>query len=202
MAKTLDLIIGLSLLLLIAQNALALRNPAAVYCESMGYEYVIESYSDGEFGYCQLEDGEKTDGWKFLTGEAFPEKSYCVREGHALRIVHNMSFCQEIMGEKCAACVLDDGREVEVTKLMGLSFKETICGDGVCGLPEDYLSCPKDCPKGGLDGYCDNERDGICDLDCPDYEDPDCKDDGETSCFSNILQLLGAFVLLVKITDI
>jgi putative hemolysin len=127
--------------------ALALKNPAAVYCTALGYEYQVERTAQGDFGYCVLPSGEKVDAWKFLLGQTATEQNYCARQGYANKIVHNPMTCLVFLTDSCLVCVLDDGREVEVTELMGLSFSETTCGDGVCGIPETYVSCPEDCPK-------------------------------------------------------
>ncbi len=62
---------------------------------------------------------------------------------------------------------------------MGLSFAETTCGDGVCGIPENHPSCPQDCRSGEEDGYCDAVKDGICDPDCLKGEDADCAENVE-----------------------
>ena len=58
------------------------------------------------------------------------------------------------------------------------------CGDGICSsclnaadrhACENYDSCSEDCPSGGMDYFCDGEKDGICDPDCKEEEDPDCE---------------------------
>jgi len=85
---------------------------------------------------------------------------------------------------------LENGTEVEVTDLMNLSFRETICGDGICGMPENYGTCPKDCPSGSYDNFCDGIKDGKCDPDCKEKYgesaikmDPDCAEiSNETIC--------------------
>ena len=43
-------------------------------------------------------------------------------------------------------------------------------------LPDVHMTdtCPKDCPPGSEDYFCDPAKDGICDSDCLDGEDPDC----------------------------
>ena len=58
---------------------------------------------------------------------------------------------------------------------MGLSFYETTCGDGACSDPENFKRCPKDCPSGDADFFCDGVKDGICDPDCQKEADPDCQ---------------------------
>ncbi len=50
-------------------------------------------------------------------------------------------------------------------------------GNGVCEpeLGENYRTCPKDCPSGSRDNYCDKVIDGACDPDCKEGDDPDCE---------------------------
>ena len=59
----------------------ALGNPAAVYCDELGYEYIIETTSEGDVGYC-LVDGNKFPGWDFYLGKVGKEYSYCVSQGY------------------------------------------------------------------------------------------------------------------------
>lgn len=147
----------------------AMLNPAAVYCEALGYECITESTEQGEVVLCRLPSGETVDAWDFLRGKVALDWSYCAQQGYEAKHVEDPEVCPD-----CTLCVLPDGTEVEVTQLMGLSFDETVCGDGTCGLPEDYETCPEDCPSGGWDAYCDGIKDGICDPDCEEGADPDC----------------------------
>ena len=149
--------------------ARAMLNPAAVYCEACGYTYIIETLPEGEVGLCQLPDGQEVDAWDFLRGKVGLEWSYCAQLGYEAKHVEESDICWD-----CTVCVLPDGSEIEVTELMELSFEETYCGDGTCGIPENYETCPEDCPSGSQDGYCDGVEDGICDPDCEPGLDPDC----------------------------
>ena len=169
---------------------IALRNPAAVYCEELGYEYVVNNTGEGDYVYCGLPDGEIVDAWDFLQGKTNEEFTYCGIEGYELKEVFNPDICVKFMTESCAVCVLEDS-EVEVTELMGLTFAETTCGDERCGVPETYATCPEDCPSGSIDGYCDMIKDNICDFDCE--EDPDC----QRSSIGVILLIILSFVLLL-----
>jgi hypothetical protein len=54
------------------------------------------------------------------------------------------------------------------------TIRPSVCGNGICEEGENYLTCRKDCPSGGRDGYCDGVRDRICDPDCFEGDDPDC----------------------------
>ncbi|MEA3254935.1 MAG: hypothetical protein U9Q22_03765 [Candidatus Altiarchaeota archaeon] len=66
--------------------------------------------------------------------------------------------------------------------------KDAICELGI----ENYLNCPKDCPSGLGDGYCDGLVDGVCDPDCNLEKDPDCVDDEWFNYF-----ILSIFVLIL-----
>lgn len=158
----------LILFIVLTGSASALRNPAAVYCEALGYHYRSDSTPLGDVGKCILPNGEAVNGWDFFRGEVALEYSYCAIKGYEAKHVEREDC------KSCLVCVLPDGREVEVTELMGLSFEETVCGDGVCGIPENYSTCPQDCHSGDEDGYCDAIKDGICDPDCLNNEDVDC----------------------------
>jgi len=154
----------------------ALKNPSVVYCEEMGYEFAIEETERGQIGICKFSETEKCPAWDFLTGKCGEEYSYCSKEGYQLKTIKNLEKCLSIpFSSECAVCILGDGREVEVTKLMGLSFEEGICGDGKCILGENYKTCSQDCPSGSSDFYCDGVLDGRCDPDCEPDDDLDCR---------------------------
>jgi putative hemolysin len=155
-------------------SAFALLNPAKVYCEELGYEYLTVSDSEGsERGYCQL-ISSKVDAWDFLKGIEASDESYCSKEGYGIKTISDGEKCSSIFSLDCAVC-LNNGKETEVTELMGLSFEEGTCGDNKCTLTESYLTCPKDCSSGIKDRYCDKVKDDLCDPDCSYEEDPDCK---------------------------
>lgn len=177
--KKLILVIPFLLFISSAEGAL---NPAQVYCKALGYEYTIEN---GQ-GLCVLPDNTRVDAWKFLQGKVGINYSYCRLNGLEIKTVKNPEVCIRFLLDECAVCVLKNGTEVEVTELMGLSFEETRCGDGVCGFPENFKTCPQDCPSGSYDGYCDEVKDGICDPDCKirniSFKDPDCSFCGNKIC--------------------
>ena len=129
----------------------ALLNPAAVYCEALGYNYTIQSTEHGERGLCQLPNGDVVDAWEFLQGKVAQNYSYCCQKGYEIKTVKDSKKCLKFLTDWCAVCVLEDGTEVEVTELMNLSFEETVCGDGTCGISENFNTCPRDCPSGGMD---------------------------------------------------
>lgn len=58
-------------------------NPAAIYCEHMGYQYEVETDENGgEKGICILPDGSKVNAWDFYLGKIKPEYSYCKKNGY------------------------------------------------------------------------------------------------------------------------
>jgi putative hemolysin len=157
-----------------SHKAFALRNPAAVYCTALGYEYRIIKTVQGERGYCVLPDGQMVDAWQFLQGKVAQQYNYCAINGYGQKRITDQKRCVRFLTDSCLVCIIEDGSEVEVTELMGLTLIETICGDGMCGHPENLKSCPEDCPSGSRDYYCDGETDEKCDPDCSAKEDPDC----------------------------
>lgn len=148
-----------------------MRNPASVYCDALGYTYTTVMTKDGEQGFCGLPNGKVVDAWKFLQGKVALEWSYCAQKG--LLYKHYGENDNNVICRDCLVCILDNDKKVEVTQYMGLNFDPTICGDGTCGMPENYNSCPQDCPSGGMDEYCDKVKDGRIDPDCKKGEDPD-----------------------------
>lgn len=120
------LLVAIVLLLLGIVNApapaTAMVNPAAAYCEALGYEYLIEDTPEGQRGLCQLPNGEAVDAWQFLKGKVGQEYSYCQQKGYQIKTVKDTEKCMKFGTVECAVCVLEDGTEVEVTELMGLDF--------------------------------------------------------------------------------
>ncbi len=57
------------------------KNPAAVYCESLGYEYHKEWTPRGMEGYCVLPDGTECPEWDFYRGLCGTEHSACANLG-------------------------------------------------------------------------------------------------------------------------
>jgi len=168
--------IGAFIIFLTSHQAYSLKNPSAVYCSALGYDYKVVSTPEGDTGKCIFPDNTSANAWDFLRGAESLDRSYCSREGYGVKHVVDLEFCN--ISDECTACVLPNGTEEEVTKLMGLSFLEGVCGDGHCAVGENYANCPQDCPSGSIDGYCDGVKDGKCDPDCSSHgtpeKDPDC----------------------------
>ena len=192
------IILIVMLLLFVSTNsASALKNPSGVYCKELGYEYITATMPDGgQRGFCILPDDQIVDAWEFLEGKVGQEYSYCEKEGYEIKTVADSEACSRIFTYECAVCILEDGTEVEVTELMNLSFIESVCGDGICGLPENFETCPEDCPSGELDEYCDGLADRICDPDCEEKDDPDCEEEFEIS-WSIIISVIFVIILAI-----
>jgi len=176
----------------------AMKNPAAVYCEELGYTYKVQKTELGDLGLCVLPNGKEVDAWKFLEGKDAQEYSYCKKHGYEIKTIMGDYCLERINSLECAVCIVN-GEYEEVTEIMGLSFEETICGDGVCGLPENYKNCPTDCPSGSYDLYCDCLKDGICDPDCKKTEDPDCTEEREVSVEKPETKRTPGFEILLSI---
>lgn len=176
-------IVFIPIFLLLLPLVMGLLNPAAVYCEKLGYKYLSEEET------CELPDGSKVNAWEFLQGKIAKKYSYCKKVGYEIKTVKDPERCIRFLLDECAVCVLENGTEIEVTELMGLNFEETVCGDGICGFPENYRTCPQDCLSGSWDGYCDGVADGKCDQDCifmnVSEKDPDCPFCGNKVCDEN-----------------
>lgn len=78
-------LITFTLLLLISFGVFAQKghvNPAARYCEMLGYRYEISSTkAGGEVGMVHLPDGRRVNAWDFYKGKVAPEYSYASQLG-------------------------------------------------------------------------------------------------------------------------
>lgn len=155
------LIIMTFLLILTVAAVSALKNPSAVYCEAMGYDYhIVPTDGGGYHGECELPDGSRVDSWRFLEGKEGSGYSYCIQQGYELKTVDDR--CDAVYSAECSVCVVD-GEEIEVTTLMNLSFAEGICGDGFCVVGEDHSNCPADCDVGCVADYCEENLSRVSD---------------------------------------
>jgi len=56
-------------------------NPAAKYCEAMGYQYTTRHEAAGETGYCTFPDRSSANAWAFYKGTEAQQFSYCEKNG-------------------------------------------------------------------------------------------------------------------------
>lgn len=111
------------------------------------------------------------------------------------KVVYSLNISHEICIKDAKCPDYCKGRkdpDCEVPLTTTSIILNPLCGNGVCNKEESYRSCPKDCPSGVKDDYCDKVRDGRCDLDCSVKEDPDCEGEG----FSLLLYVFIALIVL------
>jgi putative hemolysin len=104
--------------LIIPHSGYSYMNLAEVYCKTLGYESKSIETAEGEVGICIFPDNTSANEWDFLRGREALQWSYCVLKGYEVKHLENSEICKE-----CTVCVLPNGTEIEVTKLMGLSFE-------------------------------------------------------------------------------
>ncbi|MBQ9865259.1 MAG: DUF333 domain-containing protein [Bacteroidales bacterium] len=93
-----------------------ISNPAAQYCVSLGYDYMVVKDSTGaEHGICVFPDSSTADEWSFYRGECKSEYSYCARMG-----LSQISIVDSSNGlvSRCAYCVTKDRSRVTVRDMM------------------------------------------------------------------------------------
>lgn len=103
-----------------SEKLMAMPDPAAAYCEALGYTYETADGEGGQRGVVLLPDGRRVDAWDFYRGKCAQEYSYCERNGYRTRTKKQErgSFTTE-----CAVCVDSEGREMgTVRDLMELEF--------------------------------------------------------------------------------
>jgi putative hemolysin len=103
-------------------------DPAAAYCEELGYEYRVVDEPGGQRGVCLLPDGREVDAWDFFRAKVAQEYSYCARQGYEIRtrVTDHGSYTSE-----CAVCVSETGEDIgTVAELMALDFNPVPAIDG------------------------------------------------------------------------
>jgi len=56
-------------------------NPAAVYCNELGYQYKVVKLENDKKGICVFSDNSTCDAWEFFAGKCGKEFSICKRQG-------------------------------------------------------------------------------------------------------------------------
>ncbi len=117
-----------------------IANPAAVYCEELGYNYSIVRTEQGEKGICLLPDNKICSAWEFLQGTCGKKYSYCKKLGYDIQTVNDG---QDPFSPEYAVCIVDEsvgkisslsiapsGRKaISVTDLMNLPEKVSMSSD-------------------------------------------------------------------------
>jgi putative hemolysin len=145
--KTGILLVSLAFVVLLISLVNSLMDPAAVFCQQMGYTITVENSPEGQIGICKFSQTQNCSASKFLVGECGQKYHYCTKNGYGLKTVEVSENCSVPFLAKCAMCVMENGEEISATTLMVLDIKEWICGDGKCDLGETKYTCPSDCNK-------------------------------------------------------
>jgi putative hemolysin len=101
-------------------------NPAAYYCQSLGFIYETASTETGQQGVCRLSQDSSCDAWDFLEGKCGQEKNFCARQGLSTKVLADgkNSYSQEY-----AVCEDKNGQLLgSATDLMNL--KEEMISPG------------------------------------------------------------------------
>ena len=123
-------------------GTVGMKNPAAVYCTELGYEYKIVKTEDGESGMCVVSESRKEfDAWEFLEGKSGQKYSYCALNGYDIETATdgNNPFSSDY-----AVCVSKDSHDqdselfvtsssksMSVTDLMNLNEKVYAGSSGI-----------------------------------------------------------------------
>ncbi|QRN84533.1 DUF333 domain-containing protein (plasmid) [Chloroflexota bacterium] len=80
---------------------LTLANPAAVYCENLGYTLLSVERNGGEDADCVFSNGSQCAQWDFLAGRCGQPFSYCEQQGGTLEEGGNVGICRFADGSYC-----------------------------------------------------------------------------------------------------
>jgi len=108
-----------------------MSNPAAVYCEELGYSMENVIRNGGEDADCIFPDGSRCGQWDFLSGRCGQEFSYCEMQGNVLQEGTNIgicrfadnSYCDEFLffSGECSSGDNPDVSEEETILIVGFS---------------------------------------------------------------------------------
>ncbi len=111
-----------------SSNPTKIGNPAAVYCQEMGYSYqTVTDGEGGETGMCLMPDATVCAAWDFLSGQCGAEFSYCAQNGYqTLTLEEGGTYAPQH-----AVCVDASGKTFgTVEELSNLPENLISCGDG------------------------------------------------------------------------
>jgi len=100
---------------------IGMANPAAVYCEELGYEYkIITDDEGGQRGVCIFPDNSSCDAWDFFAGKCGQNYSYCKIHGCDIETIKDG---KNPYSPEYAVCTLPNKTKTSVMKLMNLDKK-------------------------------------------------------------------------------
>jgi putative hemolysin len=157
------------------QGARGLGNPAALYCQKLGYQYEIVDTDEGQYGTCTFFDGSTCDDWRFLECRCGGEYSYCA--------IHGYDWITKTDGQNpysrdYCVCVLDGEEIGAVTELVDVE-------EGGCCPP---LDSDADGFPDSFEAYVGADPDDACaDDPSDDAWPPDINNDTEVDIFDVLL---------------
>lgn len=83
------------------ESEVSLANPAAVYCEGLGYTTENVYRNGGEDADCTFPGGTRSPGWDFLAGHCVPELTSCEIQGGRIELSDNIVICSFADGSSC-----------------------------------------------------------------------------------------------------
>jgi len=108
-------------------NPVKIGNPAAIYCQQMGYTYqTVADGEGGESGFCVMPDTTECAAWDFLSGQCGAQFSYCAQNGYeTLTLAEGGAYAPQH-----AVCVDASGKTLgSVEELSRLPDKLTSCSE-------------------------------------------------------------------------
>ena len=82
-------------------QVIRMANPAAVYCEGLGYGYESVERDGGMDADCVFPDGERCAQWDFLAGRCGQEMTFCEMQGGTIQADGNIGTCIFSDGSTC-----------------------------------------------------------------------------------------------------
>jgi len=109
-----------------------MENPAAVYCEGLGYSMENVNRNGGGDADCIFPDGSRCAQWDFLSGRCGQEFTYCEKQGFDLEEGTNVgicrfpdnSYCDEFLFFSSECSQGDNTDDVEDETVLILGFTE------------------------------------------------------------------------------
>lgn len=86
-----------------------LANPAAQYCEGLGYTTASVERDGGMDADCVFPDSQRCGQWDFLAGRCGQEMSYCHIQGGEIQVGDNVGTCLFFDGSTCDEFQLFNG---------------------------------------------------------------------------------------------
>lgn len=83
------------------ENIVGMANPAAVYCEGLGFEMENVQRNGGMDADCILPDDSRCSAWDFLSGRCGQEYTFCEMQGGTIEEGSNIGICRFSDGSTC-----------------------------------------------------------------------------------------------------